>query len=73
MNTTATQEAPDPALVNATTGQPCRGKLAAQALARILNRQDVRDLLADEAPGLLDAADAALAPFDLAKLLRGGQ
>lgn len=61
----------DPALVNAQTGKPCKGKRAAQALARVMNRNDVRDLLADEAPELLALADEALAPFDLARLLGG--
>lgn len=58
----------DPALVNATTGAPCKGKQAAAALAALVHDPEARAVLALRFPQLFARAESALAPFDLQKL-----
>lgn len=59
-------------LVNAVTGAPCKGKLAAAALAAIVHDPEVRAVLALRFPHLFARAESALAPFDLNKLFAVG-
>lgn len=56
-------------LVNAATGAPCKGKLAAAALAALVHDPEVRAVLALRFPHLFARAESALQPFDLQKLL----
>lgn len=64
-------DARDP-LVNAATGQPCKGKRAAAALAAIVHDPEARAVLALRFPHLFARAESALSPFDLTKLFAVG-